>query len=102
MHYDYFFRGAMAIGGFSRSSRMLIGSAVDEAALYYEKANRVGISLSSSVQYMLQHTPNETDSNFIVIYNIPQKPPGGLTWAVNWTKYDKDYECWNILNDKVV
>jgi hypothetical protein len=38
MHYGLFFRGIISMGYFSRSSRMLIGPAVDEAALHYEAA----------------------------------------------------------------
>jgi hypothetical protein len=102
MHYDYFFRGVLAMGGFSRSSRMLIGPAVDEAALYYEKADWAGISLAPSTQAVLQNEWREMDSNLIVVYDVPQKPPGGLMWAVNWIPYDRDHECWNILHDKVI
>ncbi|MGH9952867.1 MAG: hypothetical protein ACRD5J_14685 [Nitrososphaeraceae archaeon] len=42
MKYDFFFRGVMVFGAFSRSTRMLIGPTVDEASQYYESADWIG------------------------------------------------------------
>jgi hypothetical protein len=97
MRYDYL-RGILAMGGFSRSSRMLIGPAVHEAATYYKKADWIGISISPSTRSVLQNSWGSTD--LLVEYNIPQKPPGGLTWAVNWIPYDPNSEYWDILSNE--
>jgi hypothetical protein len=98
MRYDYFLRGILAIGGFSRSSRMLNGPAVHEASIYYEKAEWIGISISPFTRSVLQNSMGSTD--LIVRYEIPQKPPGGLTWALNWIPYDTDCEYLKILSKK--
>ena len=54
MHYDFFFRGVIAMGNFYRSSRMLIGPAVDEAAKLYDISNWIGISVSTLTALILE------------------------------------------------
>jgi hypothetical protein len=48
IHYGLFFRDVITMNYFSRSSRMLIGPAADEAANLYEAAEWIGISISPS------------------------------------------------------
>jgi hypothetical protein len=101
MDYNFFLRGVIASGYFSRSTKSLIGPAVDEAANYYEKADWVGISLSPSTCLRLENSTVYTNSNPIVSYRIPQAPGDKLmTCAVNWTKWDPSYKYWNILVGK--
>lgn len=106
MKYEFFFRGVMVFGAFSRSTRMLIGPAVDEAAQYYETANWIGLSLSPSTRWILNNSRNESDylrnPELIVSYKIPQKPPWGLTWSLNWIPYDRYQDSWNILCEKAI
>ena len=54
MHYDFFFRGVIAMGNFYRSSRMLIGPAVDEAAKLFDISNWIGISVSTLTALILE------------------------------------------------
>jgi hypothetical protein len=90
MDYDFFFRGVIAMGYFSRSAKTLIEPAVDDAANFYEKADWVGISLSPSTRSCLQQSVvRQTNSNRIVEYKIPQEPMNNyMTWAINWTEWD--------------
>jgi hypothetical protein len=86
MEYEYFFRGAIAMGYFSRSSRMLIGPAADEAAEFYEASNWVGICISPNSGMILDRDIVQKGSrNFLVKYNIPQKTTTNLGWALNWS-----------------
>src|SRR5438093_10996493 len=57
MRYEFFFRGAIAMGFFSRSSRMLIEPAADEATQFYEASDWVGISVSPQTGLILD-TPH--------------------------------------------
>jgi hypothetical protein len=78
MEYEFFFRGAIAMG-YSRSSRMLIGPAADEAAEFYEAFNWVGFRISPSTATILDRDIVQKGSrNFIVKYNIPQKTTKSL------------------------
>jgi hypothetical protein len=100
MRYGFFFRGVMVLNAFSRSPRMLIGPAVDEAAQFHEKADWIGISISPTTQSILQSTSPETPSKLLVKFPIPQKQGSNLEWAVNWPIQDKSRGCWRILNEK--
>lgn len=86
MEYEFFFRGAIAMGYFSRSSRMLLGPAADEAAKIYEASNWVGICISPNTGMVLDRDIVQKSSrNFLVKYNIPQKTTTSLGWALNWS-----------------
>jgi hypothetical protein len=108
MDYDFFFRGVLSMGYFSQSvssARMLIGPAVDEAANLYEAADWIGISLSPSTRWILENSVDDTGtrSNLAIIdYNIPKKTGTKLTWAVNWTEFDRSRRYWNILVGKAI
>lgn len=95
MRYDYFLRGILAIFTFLKN---VDRPAVHEAATYYEKADWIGISILPSTRSVLENSWGSTD--LLVEYNIPQKPPGGLTWAVNWIPYDPNSEYWDILSNE--
>jgi hypothetical protein len=103
MYYDFFFRGIISMGAFSRSSRsrMLIGPAVDEAAMLYEAAEWVGMSISPSTRMILQNSECNNTSNLIVEYPIPQKSGNNMTWAVNWVDCDSSFKC-GILRQKIL
>jgi hypothetical protein len=103
MDYDFFFRGVIAMGSFSRSvgsARMLIGPAEDEAAGLYEAADWIGISLSPCTRVFMENSRIHPESNFIVDYHIPQKKGTSMTWAVNWTDFDPNRKCWDVLGRK--
>ena len=91
------------MGYFSRSTRTLIGPAVDEAANFYENADWIGVSISPSTRSIPRRYVGNTDPDFIVEYHIPQTVKDDkMIWAANWTKWDPDYRYYNILNNKAV
>jgi hypothetical protein len=101
MHYDFFFRGVICMNYFSRSTRMLIGPAVDDAAQFYEVANWSGIAISPSLSSVLEGNTETAKSTIIVPYSVPQgKTDYALNWAVNWTGADSYGRCRNILIEK--
>lgn len=101
MEYEFFFRGAVAMGYFSRSSRMLIGPAADEAAEFYEAYNWVGICISPNTGLILDRDITQKGSrNFLVKYNIPQKTTTSIGWSLNWTSHIYDNKHLRILMNK--
>jgi hypothetical protein len=101
MEYEFFFRGAIAMGYFSRSSRMLIGPAADEAAEFYDASNWVGICISPNTGMILDRQIVQKGSrNFLVKYNIPQKTTTSLGWALNWSTQIFDNRHLQILTNK--
>jgi hypothetical protein len=100
MNYDFFFRGVIAMDAFSRSSRMLIGPAADEAAQFYEDSDWSGIALSPSLGSVLENSVS-SGSKIVIKYPVPQKRNSQeLNWAINWTIGDPAGKCRRILMDK--
>lgn len=75
------FRGCMSLGKFYKSENMIIGPAIDEAAMYYEKSDWIGVFATPSVYSRIK----KNYSNFIdhlIEYNIPTKNKVIKSYAV--------------------
>lgn len=100
---NFFFRGAISLGKFYQSNRMVIGPAVDEVAEYYKLPNWIGISTSQSASSVLNMSGNHL-SDVLIRYNIPYK--NGMMeangWALAWIKSDRSRfdKCMRILEWK--
>jgi hypothetical protein len=101
--YKIFLRGVMSMGRYYRSSRILIGPAVDDAAACYEKSNWIGISLTPETSKVLDNNQN-VNSDILVNYPVPYKNFIANSWAINWTKYASEQslyiECKSILSEE--
>jgi hypothetical protein len=73
MHYDFFFRGVITMGDFSRSSRKLIGPAADQSANFYGSPEWIGMSLSPLTGKWFENSMATNESNLIASYNTSQK-----------------------------
>jgi hypothetical protein len=100
MNYDFFFRGIMSMGYFSRSSRMLIEPAADDAASLYEDSNWIGLSLSPSTDEIWRNDIQNQASGIIVQYDVPHKKDPKTRSAMNWTVVESDLDPIRILVDK--
>lgn len=97
---QFFFRGAISIGKFYLSNRMVIGPAVDEAAEYYKLPNWIGISVSKSAASIMNSYDNYS-SKILIRYDIPYKEDKKEAngWALAWYRpdYTHFYECTDKL-----
>jgi hypothetical protein len=81
------FRGAVAFGNFGMTDRFLVGEAVDEAAMFHERADAAIVGLAPSAAKFEQADVPSSVSKFIK-YPIPTKARGSSpagtwdTWAV--------------------
>lgn len=64
---NIFFRGTLAYGKYSESTRLVLGDAINKATTCHEKTNWIGISLFPDINYGLF----PTKSNKFINYNIP-------------------------------
>lgn len=78
LHMDFYLRGCFSVGKFYSSENILIGPAVDEAAIYFEQGNWIGVFAAPSAFGVLERLSNDKKfetaltKNFIK-YNIPLK-----------------------------
>lgn len=94
-----FFRGTLAYGSYSESTRLVLGDAINKAAACHQKANWVGMSLFPDINYMEYNS----HSNNFVNYNIPYKEEFNNIangFALNWTKSSKSNRCYQILLER--
>jgi len=91
---DLLMRGAISFGKFIKRKNILIGPAVDDAALWHDKAQVIGCVLTpnttilyeSGIDYMMRD-PNQTYdySQHAIKYNVPFKESKTyLLYMVNW------------------
>ncbi len=85
---EIFLRGAISIGDFYETGKMIVGSALFEAAEYYEQPQWIGISAAPSANLLLSNkSPPIEAAELFVQYPVPLKiglEPSG--WALNWIK----------------
>jgi hypothetical protein len=85
------YRGAISTGHWVRKGNILVGTAVDEAAEWHEKADWAGIMLTPSAwsAFSQSLTDEENDVVSLCKYDIPlhdgKRFDGG--WAVNWPRF---------------
>lgn len=83
--YGIYLRGCISIGTIYEYSNMILGPAIDEAALNYEKSNWLGAFTTPSAHSALTRLSNQEKSNaknWFVKYDIPTKNGVLKTWAV--------------------
>jgi hypothetical protein len=93
IYYRIFLRGVISVGEFYRSSRMLIGPAVDEAVQYFDLSNWIGLSISPITSKILDDYGME-NSRHLVKYRIPYKGFVKTYWVLDSVKHEirKDSE----------
>lgn len=84
-----YFRGVISIGRFYKSSTLLIGPAVDEAAEWYTYPEWIGVSTTPTASFSIERFVDEglDVSKWFVKYDIPTK--AGIDkdgWALAWPK----------------
>jgi hypothetical protein len=95
---NIFFRGTLAYGKYSESTRLVLGDAINKATACHEKTNWVGISLFPDINYGQYNT----NSDKFINYNIPYKEELSTFsngFALNWVN-NKSVDCYRVLKDK--
>ncbi len=71
---NWLFRGVISYGDYYVEDNLLIGKAIDEAALWYEKSDWIGCHLAPSASLVVETLGNpNTYANFHIKYPIPFK-----------------------------
>jgi len=77
-------RGAMSIGKFYISDKMILGPAADEASMYYEIANWVGVIATPSLEsVLLRMEKNKKAVPLFCKYDIPLHNGKRQGWAID-------------------
>jgi len=90
-----YLRGCISVGKFFGTDTIVIGSAIDEAAQYYELPDWVGISASPSAHILLEKLKDrkiQYFDNLFCKYDIPLKNTIEYNgWALNWGRVPDEY-----------
>ena len=80
-----FLRGVVSYGDFYKMDSFLIGPAIDEAAMWYDKAEWFGISATPSAKYFIEDTGIAEEGDIFIRYPIPMKD-GKTTdsYVISW------------------
>ena len=81
MGFGIYFRGCLSYGKFYESNRMIIGPAIDEAAMYFEKSNWIGVFGTPSIYSIIKKNPSKFIGNYLE-YTIPSKGKSIESYAV--------------------
>jgi len=87
--YDFPIRGVFSIGDIVDSEQMMIGAAVDEAAMFYEQSDWIGFSATPSSFSILENLSKDPKYSSLIKksfikYDVPMK--NGVeknNWAIN-------------------
>jgi len=89
----FYFRGAISIGDFYKSDRMLLGEPIDEAAMYYEKPNWIGVMATPSVERILVQSEKRNEKvGLFCRYQIPTHNGKISGWAIELGPEHSNYE----------
>ena len=84
-----FFKGATSYGGYYLSTRLLIGPAIDEAAVAHNQIEMIGIFSTPELSNMLiDRGFSNTTSNCMRYPVIPTKQNRYNGFALNWPRHD--------------
>lgn len=79
-------RGAISYGQYMRQDNIMLGAAVDEAASWYESTDWIGVILTPSAYFQVEHNRPES---ILQYSNIPFKnKEKNLNLCVNWKMND--------------
>ena len=97
---NFFLRGAISYGEYYLSTRLLIGPAIDEAAVAHSQIEMIGVFSTPELSNMLINSrfPNIT-SNCIRYPVIPTKRNRYDGFALNWPRHDNS-NLFQILVDE--
>ena len=92
-------RGAICYGDYSFEDNIMVGSAVDEVASWYEKAEWVGVIYTPSALYY-SNIDKYISKNIVELHNIYIKGHGNFnTYCVKWpTIWNKKYKREDLVN----
>jgi len=97
---NFFLRGVISHGEYYLSTRLLIGPAIDEAAVAHTQIEMIGIFSTKELSTMLINRGfSNTTSNCIRYPIIPNKQNRYDGFALNWPKYD-NLNLLQILNSE--
>jgi hypothetical protein len=90
-------RGIISHGEYYLSNELIIGEALDDAAINHNKLNWIGLALSPNLSDK-NNEINLVRTNSAVMYdNIPLKDRSYRGLALNWPIYDSREECYSAL-----
>lgn len=78
-----YFRGCISVGDVFQSEKIVVGPAVDEAAIHYQESNWIGIHTTPSAHSILQRLGVDNELDGFIPYDVPMKTNRTKkTWAV--------------------
>ncbi|MGH9986307.1 MAG: hypothetical protein ACRD8W_20385 [Nitrososphaeraceae archaeon] len=81
------------------SRRLIIGSALDDAAIDHNQLNWIGVSVSRSLPKVVGNM--NTITNSATWYdNIPLKNGSYRGMVLNWPSFDANQKCYTILQSE--
>ena len=93
------FRGTISYGLYFISPRLILGPALDDAAIYNNRLNWIGIALTPDLASRI--LPMRIDIPNTVEYNTPlKKLQNYRSMVLDWPRYDKGGTCYGILQNK--
>jgi hypothetical protein len=98
---DLFFRGSISFGKYLKSSNSIIGPAIDDASICYDKSEIIGVIVSSDFKKILDNLyTNSFDCYPFIKYDIQiNKSILQNWWLLNWN-YNQNKQCMQILKVK--